>query len=109
METIAAEVAALQSVAFGPNVSCKANSARPANTSKAKKVTPSQSATSAQSGVNKEFLNQICYLQIVEMYKTLYYAIKHGDFGLLKCIILQNCVYFASRANSDYLAEMLNL
>jgi len=75
-------------------------------------MTASQIATgasSAQSNVNKKFLNYIRYLQIVETCKTLCCAIKHGDMGLLKRIIPQICVYFASGANSNYLAEMLNL
>jgi len=111
-EAIAAEVAALQSAVFGFDISREANSARPADAGKANKATPSQSATgagSAQSNVDEEFLNHIRYLQIVETYKTLRYAIKHGDIGLLKRIIPRICVYFASGANSNYLAEMLNL
>ena len=67
------------------------------------------SATTSQPAriVDVEFFNHIRYLQVVETYKVLKYAIKHADIGLLKRAIARLCLYFAGSRSNNYASEMM--
>jgi len=54
-----------------------------------------------------EFFNYIQYLQVVEIYKVLKYAIKHADIGLLKRAIAHLCLYFARLRSNNYIFKIM--
>ena len=58
---------------------------------------------------DEEFINHIRYLQEVETYCTLKYAIKHADVGLLQRILPRCCMYFLGSNATNYALEMLHL
>ena len=61
-----------------------------------------------QSG-NVEFFNYIWFLQVINTYKLLKYAIKHINIGLLNHIIPRFCLYFAGSLLKNYIYNMLLL
>ena len=72
-------------------------------------LTVPNSATISQPAwiINIEFFNYIQYLQVVETYKVLKYAIKHADIGLLKRIIACLCLYFAGLKSNNYISKIM--
>lgn len=102
---------------FGRDIGREANMLPPQKSSNKKVGRPKkQSATGASDHptnsqpariVDSEFLNHINYLQVVETYKTMKYAIKHADIGLLKRTIARTCLYFAGAGAKNYTSEML--
>ena len=65
--------------------------------------------SSAANNYNIEFFNYIQFLQVIDTYKFLKYAIKHVDIGLLKYIISRLCLYFAGSLSKNYAYNMLIL
>ena len=56
---------------------------------------------------DEEFRNHVRYLQQVETYATLKYAIKHADIGLIERVIDRCCIYFHGSKQTNYAFEML--
>ena len=65
--------------------------------------------SSAANNYNTEFLNHIQFLQVINTYKLLKYAIKYTDIGLLKYIIPCLCLYFAGSLLKNYAHNILIL
>jgi hypothetical protein len=70
---------------------------------------PSEIGGVAEDQVDKEFLAHARFLQEVETYKTLKYAIKWGDIGLIERVINISCFYFKGTRQDNYANEMLYL
>jgi hypothetical protein len=58
---------------------------------------------------DEEFTNHVRFLQQMETYCTLKYAIKHGDLGLIQRIIPRCCFYFHGSKSFNYAREMLEM
>ena len=56
-----------------------------------------------------EFFNYIQFLQVINTYKLLKYAIKYTDIGLLKRIIFRLYLYFAGSLLKNYIYNILLL
>jgi hypothetical protein len=56
-----------------------------------------------------EFFNYIWFLQVIDTYKLLKYAIKYADIGLLKYVIPRLYLYFAGSLLKNYAYDMLLL
>jgi hypothetical protein len=82
--------------AFGAEIRAEANS-------KAKRKGEESTAK------DEEFINHVRYLQEVETYCTLKYAIKHADIGLLQRVLPRCLVYFHGTGATNYALEMLHL
>jgi len=54
----------------------------------------SEPAASCSTAKDEEFINHVRYLQEVETYCTLKYAIKHADVGLLQRVLPRCLLYF---------------
>ena len=65
--------------------------------------------SSATNNYDMEFFNYIQFLQVINTYKLLKYAIKHTDIRLLKYIIPHLCLYFAGSSLKNYIYNMLIL
>jgi hypothetical protein len=59
--------------------------------------------------VDEEFVNHVRFLQEMETYCTLKYAVQHGDVGHLMRIIPRLCLYFHGGPAKNYAREMLYL
>ena len=57
----------------------------------------------------QESMNHVCFLQLVEVYKTLKYAIKHADIGLIRRVVNTYCVLFEGSKQYKYAREMMFL
>lgn len=58
---------------------------------------------------DEEFTNHVRFLQEMETYCTLKYAIKHGDLGLVQRIISRCCLYFQGGKSFNYARESLEM
>ena len=58
---------------------------------------------------NTEFFNYIRFLQVINTYKLLKYAIKYADIRLLKRIISYLYLYFTRRSLNNYIYNILIL
>ena len=65
--------------------------------------------SSAANNYNIEFFNYIQFLQVINTYKLLKYAIKYIDIGLLKRIIPYLCLYFTRSLLKNYIYNILIL
>jgi len=72
-----------------------------------KSWSPSIIGNVIENHVDKEFLAHVRFLQEVEVYKTLKYAIKWGDIGLIERVINISCIYFNATKQNNYANEML--
>jgi hypothetical protein len=70
---------------------------------------PSKIGGVADESVDREFLAHARFLQEVETYKTLKYAIKWGDISLIERVINISCFYFKGTKQHNYANEMLYL
>src|SRR5207253_4967520 len=52
--------------------------------------------------IDFEYANHAKFLQLTETYKTLKFAIKHADVGLIKRAIARCCIYFQGSRQSKY-------
>ena len=64
---------------------------------------------STADNYNMEFFNHIQFLQVIDTYKLLKYAIKHADIRLLKHIIPYFYLYFARSLLKNYVYNTLLL
>ena len=64
---------------------------------------------STTNNYNIEFFNHIQFLQVIDTYKLLKYAIKYVDIGLLKHIIPRLYLYFAGSSLKNYAHNILIL
>ncbi len=58
---------------------------------------------------DKEFVTMCRYLQEIETFMTLRYAIAHGDIGLIRRLVDPLCIWFYGAEQSKYGLEMLHL
>ena len=52
--------------------------------------------------IDEVFRNQIRYIQDMETYLTLKFAIKHADIGLIQDVIVRSCMLFAGGGRTNY-------
>ena len=86
----------------------KSSSARTA----ARKKRPSPTERGSSIGTesqkdDEELMNHLRFLQEMETYLTLKYAIRHGDIGLIMRVIPQCCIYFHGGPAKNYAREMI--
>ncbi|KAJ5543532.1 hypothetical protein N7461_009535 [Penicillium sp. DV-2018c] len=68
-----------------------------------------ETAEGSVTAVDIEAVNTIRYLQVVEVYVVLKYAIKHGDLGLLRICITKCLLTFHGMSSLKYAREVLHL
>ena len=66
-------------------------------------------AWSGHQQADKEFVTMCRYLQEIETFMTLRYAIRHGDIGIIRRLIDPLCVWFYGAEQAKYGLEMLYL
>ena len=86
-----------------------ANGRQPAATSSSTDTSSSTADNQVPQSGDAEFFNHIRFLQVIDTYKLLKYAIKHADIGLLKRVIPRLCLYFAGSSSKNYAYDMLLL
>ena len=86
-----------------------ANGHQPAATSSSADTSSSTANNQVPRSGDAEFFNHIRFLQVIDTYKLLKYAIKHADIGLLKRVIPRLCLYFAGSSSKNYAYDMLLL
>ena len=86
-----------------------ANGRQPAATSSSADTSSSTTDNQVPQSGDTEFFNHIRFLQVIDTYKLLKYAIKHADIGLLKRVIPRLCLYFAGSSSKNYAYDMLLL
>jgi hypothetical protein len=59
----------------------------------------------ARQSKEQEFKNHVLFLQQMETFLTLNYAIKHGDIGLIERCVNQCILYFHGANNRQYASE----
>ena len=64
---------------------------------------------SSKDSIDQEFINHARFLQLAETYKTLKYAVKLADIGLIKRVISVCCLLFEGSRQTNYAFEMLYL
>ena len=72
-------------------------------------LSSADTSSSTANNYNIEFFNYIQFLQVIDTYKLLKYAIKHADIGLLKYIIPYLYLYFARSLLKNYIYKILIL
>jgi hypothetical protein len=86
-----------------------ASACQPAATSSSTDTSSSAANNQIPRSDDTEFFNHIRFLQVIDTYKLLKYAIKHADIGLLKRVIPRLCLYFAGSSSKNYAYDMLIL
>ena len=66
-------------------------------------------AWSGTNQLDKEFITMCRYLQEVETFMTLQYAIRHGDIGIIWWLVDPLCVWFYGAEQPKYGMELLYL
>jgi len=80
-----------------------------ANSTNKGKGEESGADTFCSAAKDEEFINHVRYLQEVETYCILKYAIKHADVGLLQRVLPRCILYFHGSGATNYALEMLYL
>ena len=82
---------------------------QPAATSSSTDILSSAANNQILRSNNIEFFNYIRFLQVINTYKLLKYAIKYIDIGLLKYIMPRLDLYFARSLLKNYIYNILLL